>query len=138
MRDLAGRTALVTGASHGLGPYIARGLAAKRMQLVLAARSAAELDALAAELRKRGLEALPLPADLALAGDRERVVTAAQNQFRGVDVLVNNAGGFFPKSFHRSTPRELEHALGANPVAPLPPSSLVRPGTLGRGRGHIL
>jgi len=65
MRDLAGRTALVTGASHGLGPYIARALAAKCMKLVLAARSAAELDALAAELRRRGLEALPVPADLA-------------------------------------------------------------------------
>jgi len=39
MRDLAGRTALVTGASHGLGCYIARALAAERMNLVLAARS---------------------------------------------------------------------------------------------------
>src|SRR5438046_2903103 len=102
MHDLAGRTALVTGASHGLGPYIARALAAKRMKLVLAARSAAELDALAAELRRSGREALPVPADLAQAGDRERLVTAAHNQFGAVDVLVNNAGVFFPKSFHRS------------------------------------
>src|SRR3989442_13693925 len=104
MRDLAGRTALVTGASHGLGPYIARGLAAKRMQLVLAARSAAGLDALAAELRKRGLEALPVPADLALAGDPEPGVTPAQNQFGGGGVPGDNAGGFFPKSFHPAPP----------------------------------
>src|SRR2546428_11490310 len=105
MRDLAGRTALVTGASHGLGPYIARGLAAKRMQLVLAARSAAELDALAAELRKRGLEALPVPADLALAGDRAPGATAAQNQFGGAERLVDKAGGFFPQSLHPSPAR---------------------------------
>src|SRR2546425_1158537 len=138
MRDLAGRTALVTGASHGLGPYIARALAAKRMKLVLAARSAAELDALAAELRRRGLEALPVPADLAQPADRERVVTAAQNQFGAVDVLVNNAAVFFPKSFHRSSARELEHAVEVNLVAPLVLSALALPGMLERGRGHIV
>src|SRR5947208_10507054 len=135
MHDLAGRTALVTGASHGLGPYIARALAAKRMKLVLAARSAAELDALAGELRKSGREALPVPADLAQAVDRERLVTAAHNQFGAVDVLVNNAGVFFPKSFHRSSARELEHTVEVNLVAPLVLSALVLPGMLERARG---
>jgi len=138
MRDLAGRTALVTGASHGLGPYIAHALAAKGMQLVLAARSAAELDALAAELRKNGREALPVPADLAQASDRERLVTAAHNQFGAVDVLVNNAGVFFPKSFHRSSAQELEHTVAVNLVAPLVLSALVLPGMLERARGHIV
>src|SRR5437899_255340 len=138
MRDLAGRTALVTGASHGLGPYIARALAAKRMKLVLAARSAAELDALAAELRRRGLEALPVPADLAQPADRERVVTAAQNQFGAVDVLVNNAAVFFPKSFHRSSARELEHAVEVNLVAPLVLSALALPSMHERGRWNIV
>ncbi len=138
MHDLAGRTALVTGASHGLGPYIARSLAAKGMKLVLAARSAAELDALAAELRKNGREALPVPADLAQASDRERLVTAAHNQFGAVDVLVNNAGVFFPKSFHRSSAPELEHTVAVNLVAPLVLSALVLPGMLERARGHIV
>src|SRR5438309_11629840 len=107
MRDLAGRTALVTGASHGLGPYIARALAAKRMKLVLAARSAAELDALAAELRRRGLEALPVPADLAQPADRERVVSAAQHQFGAVDGVGDNAGVVFPEGLRRFSGREV-------------------------------
>src|SRR5437879_3746523 len=91
MRELAGRTALVTGASHGLGPYIARALAAKRKKLVLAARSAAELDALAAELRRRGLEALPVPADLAPAVGRYGMPVSAS-----VMLLIQAAAFFGP------------------------------------------
>src|SRR5207245_1298219 len=80
----------------------------------------------------------PVPADLAQPADRERVVTAAQNQFGAVDVLVNNAAVFFPKSFHRSSARELEHAVEVNLVAPLVLSALALPGMLERGRGHIV
>jgi short-subunit dehydrogenase len=138
MRDLAGRTALVTGASHGLGNYIARALATERMNLVLAARSAAELDTLAAALRKSGIEALPVPADLARAGDRERLVKAAQSQFGAVDVLVNNAGVMLPKNFHRTSPDEIEHTAQVNLVAPMVLTALVLPGMLERGRGHIV
>lgn len=61
MRDLAGRTALLTGASRGLGSYIARALAAERMNLVLAALSVAELDTLAADLRSTGSRPSPSP-----------------------------------------------------------------------------
>ena len=80
MRELAGRTALVTGASHGLGSYIARALAAERMNLVLAARSVAELDALAADLRKTGVDALPVPIDLG----HEPILAAVQLGLKSV------------------------------------------------------
>lgn len=138
MRDLAGRTALVTGASHGLGTYIARALAAERMNVVLAARSAPELDTLATELRQTGVQALPVPTNLVDAGAPKRLVNAAINQFGAVDVLVNNAGVFVPKAFHDHDASELEHHVRVNLVAPLVLTALVLPGMLLRGRGHIV
>jgi short-subunit dehydrogenase len=138
MRDLAGRTALVTGASHGLGSYIARALAAERMNVVLAARSVAELDALAAELRRTGVQALPFPIDLADQSELHRLVTAAHNRFGAVDVLVNNAGVFMPKALHHQDASELEHHVRVNLLAPLILTSLVLPGMLERKRGHIV
>ena len=61
MRELASRTAIVTGASRGLGAYIARALAAEKMNVVLAARSGDELESVAAGLREatRGLDLRP-------------------------------------------------------------------------------
>jgi len=138
VRDLAGRTALVTGASHGLGSYIAHALAAQRMNLVLAARSVAQLDTLAAELRSSGVEALPVPVDLADRNELPRLVTAAHNRFGAVDVLVNNAGVFRPKALHHEDADDLEHHVRVNLLAPLILTSLVLPGMLERKRGHIV
>ena len=138
MRDLAGRTAIITGASHGLGRYIARALASERMNVVLAARSVAELDALAVELRATGVKALAVPIDLADRNELSRLVTAAHNQLGSVDVLVNNAGVFMPKALHHQDASELEHDVRVNLLAPLILTSLVLPGMLERRRGHIV
>jgi len=62
MRSLAGRTALITGTSRRLGVYIARALAAEKMNLVLAARSRDMLDSVAAELRDDSVSTLLSPA----------------------------------------------------------------------------
>ena len=77
MRDLKNRTALVTGASQGIGVYIARALAAEGMNLILAARSADRLESVAEDLRATGREVLCIPTDLSdrasLAALAERV-----------------------------------------------------------------
>src|SRR5438045_3580808 len=84
MRQLAGRTALVTGASSGLGPVIVRRLAREHMRFVLSARRIPELEALAAEVG----EARVVPADLSRPGEAERLATEAG----APDVLIANAG----------------------------------------------
>ncbi|TMC97461.1 MAG: SDR family NAD(P)-dependent oxidoreductase [Chloroflexi bacterium] len=91
--NLEGKTALVTGASRGIGPHLAAALAGRGMNLVLAGRSAGELEAVAAEQRKLGVSVLAVATDLLDADARTLLVGACEREFGGVDVLVNNAGG---------------------------------------------
>jgi 3-oxoacyl-[acyl-carrier protein] reductase len=89
MFDLAGRTALVTGASGGIGQAIARALAGQGARLGLSGTRVAALEALAEEI---GGRAAVLPADLAAPRGPEELVEAAVAGLGGVDILVHNAG----------------------------------------------
>ncbi len=87
------RTAIVTGASRGIGRAIALELAREGAALVLAARSADALEGVAQEARQAGASAtLAIAADLALPDEPGRVVAAAADRFGSIDILVNNAG----------------------------------------------
>jgi NAD(P)-dependent dehydrogenase (short-subunit alcohol dehydrogenase family) len=86
---LDGRVAIVTGASSGLGARFARVLDAAGAKVVLVARRKERLEALADELTN---DALPVPADLSDAEERDTIVAKALDRFGRVDVLVNNAG----------------------------------------------
>lgn len=86
-------TALITGASVGLGAEFARQLAARGADVVLVARSTAALDALASELREvYGVAADVIAADLAIEPDVQRVAERLSDASAPVDLLVNNAG----------------------------------------------
>jgi len=65
LKKLEGRTAIVTGTSRGIGPYIAKSLAKEGVNLVLAARSAQDLEQVAAEVRTDDIRVITLPTDLA-------------------------------------------------------------------------
>jgi len=87
-----GKTAIVTGASSGLGVVMAEGLANAGANVVLAARRKDNLDALAERLTAAGAKALAVRCDVCNAEDVEQLVAAAWDSFGRVDILVNNAG----------------------------------------------
>ncbi len=93
MGELEGRTALITGASSGLGADFARGLAARGCQLVLVARREARLKELAQEIAARyGVAVQSIPLDLMLEESPEELYDQLRQAGTRVDVLVNNAG----------------------------------------------
>jgi 3-oxoacyl-[acyl-carrier protein] reductase len=93
-RLLLGKTAVVTGASRGIGRAAALALAREGANVVAAARSKAELDALVKEIRalKTGAKGLAVSADLTKEKPVERLAAKALEMFGKVDILVNNAG----------------------------------------------
>jgi short-subunit dehydrogenase len=131
-------TALVTGASRGIGPYIARALASAGYDLVLSARSAGELEALATELRRAGNHAVAVAADLTDISSVEQLARAAERELGSVDVLVNNAGGDPQREFDAMSWAENENILRLNVLAPIQLTHLLLPGMLQRGKGHVV
>jgi len=132
------RNAVVTGASHGIGQYIARALAARHMNLLLVARSEAELVRLAGELRSSGITVAVAAVDLAGRGAARTVAEAARAELGTVDVLVNNAATEPQTRFHVLTPAEIEDVLQVDLISPLLLSRLLLPGMLERGYGRII
>ena len=133
-----GRTALVTGASRGIGTLIAREIANQGGHVVLTGRSATELQAVASELAAAGADVSLVPADLMQPGAAERLVETVERQRGGIDLLVNNAGGDPLREFHTMTIDENLRTLRLNLMAPVALSHAVLGGMLSRGRGHIV
>ncbi len=92
MRSLAGQVIIITGASSGIGEATARRLARGGAKLVIAARRAEPLLALARELDPAGARVLAVPADVTADADRRKLVDTALQRFGRIDALVNNAG----------------------------------------------
>ena len=91
---LRDRVALVTGASKGIGRAIAEALGAEGVHLVLLARGAGALDAVALEIRRRcGVKTLPVPCDVRDAAAVKAAVDLASRDFPIIHIVINNAGG---------------------------------------------
>jgi NAD(P)-dependent dehydrogenase (short-subunit alcohol dehydrogenase family) len=90
--SLAGRRALVTGASRGIGRALAQGLAEAGADLAVAGRTVADLEATAEAAAATGRRAVPLILDVADVASIRQVVAAAAAVLGGLDILVNNAG----------------------------------------------
>jgi 7-alpha-hydroxysteroid dehydrogenase len=111
---LTDKVAVITGAGRGIGAACAATLAEAGADVVIAARTAAQLDEVAERVTAAGRCAVAVPADLsdleAVAGLAER----ARDEFGRLDVVVNNVGGAMPRPFLDTSPRRMEEAFHFN------------------------
>ena len=130
MTDLKGKTVLLTGASTGLGPHIARRLHREGARFVLSARNEAALEALAKELGG----ARVIVADLSKPGEPERLAAEAGE----VDVLVSNAGVPATGCLATFKIEHIDRAIAVNLRAGMVLAHQLAPAMIERGRGHMV
>lgn len=115
MADLDGKSAIITGASRGIGAATAEELAARGASVLLLARSSSEITELAARLRASGAEAEAMTCDVASWSQVEAAVARARDAFGAVDILVNNAAVIDPIGpLAESDPDAWSHAADIN------------------------
>ena len=136
---LAGRTALVTGASSGLGLAIAHALALEGASVAMAARGRERLERAAADVTRIARHrALPVAGDVSVAADAERIVRDARAALGPIDVLVANAGGPPATTVSAVTDAQLASAIEQNLLGSIRLARLVLPEMRERRWGRIL
>ncbi|HEY5286016.1 MAG TPA: SDR family NAD(P)-dependent oxidoreductase [Solirubrobacteraceae bacterium] len=138
MKTLQGRTALVTGASGGLGTHLARRLAHEGMNVAVSGRREDALQAVAAELGELGVKGVAVAADLSDLSTTDALIDSVEAALGPIDVLVNNAGVESVGAFTSYTREELTSMVNVNLTAPLLLTHRLTPGMLERGRGHVV
>lgn len=136
---LRGQVAIVTGAGRGIGRAAALALSAAGASVVLVARSAAELAAVADEIKHRGGQALAIPTDVSEIASVDYLLVLALRAFGRVDILVNNAALLRPVGrVWETSPAEWRKLIEVNVVAPYLCARVVLPHMLERGSGRII
>lgn len=135
---LNNRTALVLGASSGLGAAIARTLAAEGARVAVAARRVDRLNALVAEIEAAGGQALALPWDLADLTQIDARVAEVEARFGSVDILINNTGGPPPTAAAGQPAALWQQQFQAMVLSVIAVTDRVLPGMRARGWGRIV
>ncbi len=154
--ELAGRTAVVTGAGRGIGRAVARSLAEAGAAVVLAARTGREIEAVAAEISGEGHQALAVRCDVTdpasverLAEEASRLAEDASRLADGeslpadgaggtVDILVNNAGAAHSAPVHKTELEDWNRMLAVNATGTFLCTRALLPGMMERGWGRIV
>jgi 3-oxoacyl-[acyl-carrier protein] reductase len=137
-KPLAGKTALVTGASRGIGHAVANRLADLGSDVAISARDAKQLEFVAVELRKHGVRVFSLAADLTQSSSAASVVEQAEKSLGPLDILVNNAGVGWFKPIPDFSEADWDAILDTNLKAVFLLTQAAAPGMIGRRTGHII
>ena len=139
--ELAGKAALITGASRGLGEALARRLAAAGMRVVLVARGAAEIERIAAEIRAVGGFAHAVPGDVGVKEAAHRITGAAAGFAGPIDLLLHCASTLGPvplRPLLDTGCEDLEAAFAVNVVGPFRITKIVAAAMAMRGSGTVV
>ncbi|HHV99234.1 MAG TPA: SDR family oxidoreductase [Clostridiaceae bacterium] len=118
MNLLKGKTAIVTGASRGIGRAISVALAQHGVNLALSSRSMESLKGILEETTALGVDALPCPADIADPDSPAEIVRKTVDRFGGIDILINNAGIAIPRHICETPTEEWDLHMAINARAP--------------------
>ena len=138
MTDFSGKTAIVTGATGGMGRGIAEALARSGADLVVHTTNAVAGERLVRELRTRGVRALPVEADLRNLGEARRVAEQALGEFGRIDLLVNNAGIWDLSDLTNMTEAQWEETIDVNLKGPVFLTQASMRDMTNRGSGSIV
>jgi 3-oxoacyl-[acyl-carrier protein] reductase len=119
MKSLEGKVALVTGAGRGIGKAVALLLARSGCRVILAARSAAQLEEVGEEIQQGGGSAAIVTADLSRDEDIDRLAAESRRVYGSVDILINNAGWGKRAPVVRVKVEDLDQTLRVNLRAPM-------------------
>ena len=138
MKNLQGKTVLVTGASKGIGSYIVSILAKEKMNIICVARSEDELNKAKQNVEIMGSKAYVFPFDLQNIRLIPDLINNIRTEVGEIDILVNNAGIEQYNNFEKYTAEELNSILSVNLHAPMELTRLLLSGMLNRKTGQIV
>nr|WP_298380379.1 glucose 1-dehydrogenase [uncultured Halomonas sp.] len=136
--SMEGHVAVVTGAGRGLGRAIALAFADAGADVACSARTLADVETVADEIRSRGRRALALSCDVNDPEQRRMLVARAREELGGITQLVNNAGGSGPNSPLKMTPEELDRVLHFNVTSAYALTQLCVPHMREAGAGSVI
>ncbi|WP_066380742.1 MULTISPECIES: SDR family NAD(P)-dependent oxidoreductase [unclassified Anabaena] len=138
MRTLTDKTVLLTGASRGLGVYIARALAKEQATIVCVSRSRSGLEQTCHAITAAGGRAVAIPFDIANVAQLSALTEQVHATVGPVDVLINNAGIEINSAFANYSLAEIQSVFNTNLLAAMELTRLLLPNMMERGSGRIV
>ncbi len=135
---MKGRTAVITGGGRGVGAAVATRLAGAGASVLVAARTASEVEDVAARLRAKGYSAHAETCDVSDAASIERLVSGAIERLGRVDILVNNAGVALASALHKTTLDDWNRLFAVNATSAFLCLKGFLPGMVERGWGRVI
>lgn len=138
MSDLQGKNALLTGATHGIGPVLAKALASEGVNLLIQDLRAEDLHDLAGDLAAAGHRVEAVAANVNEESDRRNLPRRAENALGPIDVLINNTGVEEIIHFERQDPDAIRGIVETNVLSPVLITREMLPVMLERRSGHVV
>jgi short-subunit dehydrogenase len=138
MKSIAGKTVLLTGASGGIGVFIARALAKEKATVIGIARSQEKLDQIRAEVEFAGGKSITIPFDISRVEELPSLLQQVNEVAGPIDILINNAAIEKYRPFQNYSFKDIQSILVTNLMAGMELTRLILPSMLERNSGHIV